>query len=159
MGDVVDLPNYLGWAADAFVFNSVLGNLHSPRAGLLKAALQLRPGGHVVVSHPLGRAWHTQLAAAQPRVTPHLLPGSRAELEALVQGLPLQVSGVCMGGWSAHAQGVPRHAPLPHASNDSRLPFLPCPALKVVEFRDEPELYLAVLQVRRTGLFRRCAQA
>jgi hypothetical protein len=40
----MDLPNYLGWAADAFFFNGVFGNLLDPRAALLKACLMLKPG-------------------------------------------------------------------------------------------------------------------
>lgn len=44
-GDLMDLPNYLGWAADAFFFNDVLSNVHSQRAALLKAALQVLGGG------------------------------------------------------------------------------------------------------------------
>jgi len=90
VGDIMDLPNYLGWAVDAFFFNGVFGNLHDPRAALLKTALMVKPGGQVVVSHPMGRKWHGALADAQPDVTPHHLPPAK-ELEAMLAGLPLRV--------------------------------------------------------------------
>eukprot|EP00200_Dunaliella_tertiolecta_P007165 CAMPEP_0202375320 /NCGR_PEP_ID=MMETSP1127-20130417/6009_1 /ASSEMBLY_ACC=CAM_ASM_000462 /TAXON_ID=3047 /ORGANISM="Dunaliella tertiolecta, Strain CCMP1320" /LENGTH=442 /DNA_ID=CAMNT_0048972759 /DNA_START=83 /DNA_END=1411 /DNA_ORIENTATION=+ len=105
-GDILDLPNYLGWGADAFHFNGVFGNIHDPRAALLHASLQAKPGGHIVISHPMGRAWHCQLAASQPDITPHTLP-SRHELDEMLKGLPL----------------------------------------RVVDFTDAQDLYLAVLQV------------
>ena len=68
-GDSVDLPAYMG-PVDAFFFNAVFGNVHSQREALLRACLLLKPGGHIVVSHPLGRAWQAQLAAEQPQVGP-----------------------------------------------------------------------------------------
>eukprot|EP00197_Chlamydomonas_leiostraca_P008743 CAMPEP_0202862592 /NCGR_PEP_ID=MMETSP1391-20130828/3577_1 /ASSEMBLY_ACC=CAM_ASM_000867 /TAXON_ID=1034604 /ORGANISM="Chlamydomonas leiostraca, Strain SAG 11-49" /LENGTH=433 /DNA_ID=CAMNT_0049542141 /DNA_START=140 /DNA_END=1441 /DNA_ORIENTATION=+ len=105
-GDIVDLPNYLGWAADAAFFNGCFGNMHDPRAALLRCALMLRPGAHIVVSHPMGREWHGQLAKQQPQITPHVLP-DRAGMEAIIQGLPL----------------------------------------KIADFVDEKDLYIAVLQI------------
>lgn len=104
-GDVIDLPNYMG-PADAFFFNSVFGNVHSQREALLRAALLLRPGGHIVLSHAMGRAWHCGLRQQDPSMVPHELP-VRAALEQLVFDLPLEV----------------------------------------VDFVDEPDLYLATLQV------------
>ena len=56
LGDVCDLPAYQGPFHAAF-FNAVFGNVADQRAALLAVALQLRPGGHLVISHPLGRAW------------------------------------------------------------------------------------------------------
>jgi hypothetical protein len=50
----MDLPDYQG-PADTIFMNGVFGNMHSQRDALLKAALLLRPGGHVLVSHPMGR--------------------------------------------------------------------------------------------------------
>jgi hypothetical protein len=35
----------------------VFGNMHDPKAALLRASLQVKPSGHVVISHPMGRAW------------------------------------------------------------------------------------------------------
>ncbi|KAJ9527679.1 hypothetical protein QJQ45_025951 [Haematococcus lacustris] len=90
-GDILDLPNYLGWAADAFFFNGMFGNMLDPRAALVKALLLVKPGGHLVVSHPLGRAWQAELAAQQPHLTPHTLP-SQQELEHMLQGLPLTLT-------------------------------------------------------------------
>lgn len=86
-GDVVDLPSYMG-PFDAVFFNSVFGNLHDQRAALLRAALLLRPGGWLVISHPLGRTWLEGYAAANPQVVPHSLP-TRDELEAMTVDLPL----------------------------------------------------------------------
>jgi hypothetical protein len=86
--------------------NAVFGNMFDPRAVLLKASMYTKPGGHVVISHPLGRAWHASLAAGSPDIVPHQLP-EKQQLEQLVKDLPLEV----------------------------------------VDFRDEEELYLAVMQV------------
>ena len=60
-GDVVDLPPYLTAGTDAVFMNACFGNMFSPRDALLKAALAVKPGGYVVVSHPMGRAWHSGL--------------------------------------------------------------------------------------------------
>ncbi len=87
---MVDLPNYQG-PADAFFFNAVFGNVHSQREALLRAALMLRPGGWVVVSHPMGRAWHEGLREKDSAMVPHSLPGTREEMEKLIWDLPLQV--------------------------------------------------------------------
>lgn len=89
VGELGDLPGYQG-PFDAAFFNAVFGNLHDPRADLLRAALLTRPGGHVVVSHPLGRAWHERYRAANPAIVPHPLP-DHAELEALLEDLPLRL--------------------------------------------------------------------
>lgn len=45
---------------DAIFYNAVFGNLLDEHAGLTKACFLLRPGGHIVISHPLGRAWHEE---------------------------------------------------------------------------------------------------
>ncbi len=53
-GDIADVPPAQG-PADAVFLNAVFGNVFDQRAALLAAALLLRPGGSVVISHPLGR--------------------------------------------------------------------------------------------------------
>ncbi len=55
-GDIVDLPAFQG-PFDAVFFNAVFGNVADQKAALTAAALRLQPGGHIVISHPLGRAW------------------------------------------------------------------------------------------------------
>lgn len=87
--------------------NAVFGNLPDPRGALLKAALLSKPGGYILLSHPLGREWHKQLHKRSPDVVPHELP-SKDVLQQLIHGLPL----------------------------------------RLVDSRDEPQLYAAVLQVR-----------
>lgn len=87
LGDVAELPAYQG-PFDAAFFNAVFGNLHDPREALLRACFLLRPGSHVVISHPLGRAWHEQFRASHPALVPHALPRQEA-LEALIADLPL----------------------------------------------------------------------
>jgi hypothetical protein len=59
-GDVVDLPSYQG-PVDAFFFNGCFGNLFDPREALLRAALMTRPGGHIVLSHPMGKREFTRV--------------------------------------------------------------------------------------------------
>ena len=53
-GDIVDVPAAQG-PADAVFFNACFGNMHDQHAALRAACRLLRPGGHVVISHPLGR--------------------------------------------------------------------------------------------------------
>lgn len=57
-GDIVDLPAARG-PVDAVFFNACFGNLHDRREALWAACRLLRPGGHVVISHPLGRWVYT----------------------------------------------------------------------------------------------------
>lgn len=45
-------------------------------------------GGHLVVSHPLGRRWHEGLRAGSDNMVPHALP-DRAALAELAAGLPM----------------------------------------------------------------------
>jgi riboflavin kinase len=89
LGDALDVPAYQG-PFDAAFFVAVLGNFADPRAALLHAALLLRPGGRLVVAHPLGRGWHDKYRAAHPALVPHALP-ARAELEAAIFDLPLEL--------------------------------------------------------------------
>lgn len=88
-GDFLQLPTYLG-SAGAITMNAVFGNLPDPREALLKAALLLQPGGYILISHPMGRAWHRQLHESDPGVVPHELPDQH-KLKELTRGLPLQV--------------------------------------------------------------------
>ena len=88
-GDFMQLPAYMG-SASTVCMNAVFGNLPDPREALLKAAFALQPGGHVLISHPMGRAWHTQLHRDAPDIVPHELP-DKAGLQELIAGLPLQL--------------------------------------------------------------------
>ena len=105
-GDVMDLPDYMG-PFDVVFCNAVYGNLHNPREALLKLLLMTKPGGYVVISHPLGSKWHQNYSAANPDIVPHPLP-SEASLESdILYDLPA----------------------------------------KLVQFIDNDEMYLAVLQL------------
>ena len=50
-------------------------------------------GGYIAVSHPLGRRWHDQLHAEEPRMVPHALPDAQG-LAQLAAGLPLTLEAV-----------------------------------------------------------------
>ena len=52
-GDMAQVPRYLG-GADVIFVNAVFGNVVNEHAVLLRATFLLKPGGHVVISHPLG---------------------------------------------------------------------------------------------------------
>jgi riboflavin kinase len=91
-GDVAELPAYQG-PFDAAFFNAVFGNLYDPREALLKVALMMRPGGYVIISHPLGRGWHERYAAKNPDIVPHALPDESA-LHDLIHDLPLSLDRV-----------------------------------------------------------------
>jgi len=105
-GDVASLskPEALGsqanvspgsWAlhragAGSIVFNAVFGNVFDQRAALRAAAALLQEGGHVVISHPLGRAFHERFRAGESDIVPHALPDA-ATFENLLFDLPLEV--------------------------------------------------------------------
>jgi SAM-dependent methyltransferase len=90
LGDFTELPPFLG-TADAILMNAVFGNFFSQREALIKASFLLKPGGHLVLSHPMGRAWHAGLRAGSPELVAHELPDQQA-LQEMVQDLPLQVA-------------------------------------------------------------------
>lgn len=90
LGDIeAGLPPYQG-PFDAVFFNAVFGNLHDPHEALLRACFMLRPGSHIVVSHPLGRLWHEAYRAANQAIVPHLLP-AREQLLHMTADLPLSL--------------------------------------------------------------------
>lgn len=91
VGDIVDLPAYLGKGCDAIFMNGCFGNMYSPREALLRCSLLVKPGGHVVISHPMGRTWHGDLHKKDSDMVPHLLPDRQA-LETMISGLPLKIS-------------------------------------------------------------------
>lgn len=91
----------------AVCMNAVFGNFVDLHEALLKAALVLQPGGHLVISHALGRAWHTQLHKEKPAMVPNELP-DQEQLQQLIADLPFEL----------------------------------------VQYTDEPDLYITVLQVR-----------
>eukprot|EP00879_Flechtneria_rotunda_P030412 GHRR01033042.1.p1 GENE.GHRR01033042.1~~GHRR01033042.1.p1 ORF type:complete len:353 (+),score=100.97 GHRR01033042.1:621-1679(+) len=105
IGDFLDLPHYMG-PVDCICMNAVFGNFYSLEAALIKASTLLQPEDHVVISHPMGRSWHTQLHERDPQVVPHQLP-DKQQWQKLLHGLPFEL----------------------------------------VTYRDEPELYVALLQV------------
>lgn len=88
-GDFMQLPAFMG-PASTVCMNAVFGNLPDPREALLKAALLLQPGGHVLISHPMGRAWHRELHKAEPVMVPHELP-DKEQLQELTRDLPLEL--------------------------------------------------------------------
>lgn len=88
-GDIVDLPSYMG-PFDTAIFNAVFGNLYDPKDALLRAAFLVKPGGHIVISHPLGSRWLAQLQQSNRELVPHLLP-SKEKLIEMIKDLPLNL--------------------------------------------------------------------
>lgn len=144
-GDFVDLPLWQG-PADAVFFNAVFGNMHDQRAALLAAAALLRPGGSLVISHPLGRS-ATYHFTTQTWWTCQCVVWCRAANVASCQ----EEENVSFHGreWLA---GLHRASPeqVPHELPDeAALADLTADLpLRLVAFTDEPELYLAHLQAR-----------
>jgi riboflavin kinase len=89
VGDVIDLPNYYA-PFDAVFFNAVFCNVHDQRQALLRASMLTRPGGWIVVSHPLGRTWLEEYSKENPNIVPHRLP-EKHELEKVIYDLPLEL--------------------------------------------------------------------
>ena len=52
--------------------------------------VQACAGGHILISHPLGKAWHEELRAASPEEVPLHLP-DEATLQHLCRDLPLRL--------------------------------------------------------------------
>ncbi|KAJ8613481.1 hypothetical protein CTAYLR_002137 [Chrysophaeum taylorii] len=86
-GDVVDYED--AWVEsgeppfDAAVFNACFGNVFDQKDALRAAAAVVRPGGQVVVSHPLGAAFVDDLRRLDPTVVRHSLPTSLADLDRI----------------------------------------------------------------------------
>lgn len=76
-GDIIDLPPASS-PFDAVFFNAMFGNVYDPAAALRQAHRLLRPGGRVIISHPMGRAWHARLREQNPDMIPHDLPDQQA---------------------------------------------------------------------------------
>ncbi|KAL4537256.1 hypothetical protein Ndes2437B_g08402 [Nannochloris sp. 'desiccata'] len=89
VGDIIDLPVYYA-PFDAVFFNAVFCNVHDQRQALLRAALLTRPGGWIVISHPLGRTWLEEYSKGNTIIVPHRLP-EKHELEKLIYDLPLEL--------------------------------------------------------------------
>lgn len=88
-GDIIDLPDYMG-PADLIFMNGVFGNIHSQEEALLRSSLLLRPGGQIVISHPMGRNWHQGLRERSPQTVPHALP-AREKIVQMTDNLPLDL--------------------------------------------------------------------
>lgn len=52
----MDLPAYYG-PFHVIIMNSMFGNVFDQRSTLQHATTLLYDGGHVLISHPRGRAW------------------------------------------------------------------------------------------------------
>ena len=89
VGDIIDLPNYYA-PFDGVFFNAVFCNVHDQRQALLRAAMLTRPGGWIVISHPLGRTWLEEYSKENSTIVPHRLP-EKHELEKIIYDLPLEM--------------------------------------------------------------------
>jgi len=88
-GDGTDLPIYHG-PFDAIFFNSSFEHMFLLRDALLKASLQLRQGGKIIISHPQTRAFVRLQVEQSPLSVVHELP-DEATLNALIADLPLNI--------------------------------------------------------------------
>ena len=89
-GDIIDYPE--SWfseeleAFDVAVFNACFGNVFDQTAALDAAAEVVKPGGHIVVAHPLGADFVEDLHVRDPTVVRHKLPRSRDQMAELLKG-------------------------------------------------------------------------
>ncbi len=88
-GDVIDIPSALG-PFDAIFFNAVFGNMWSQQDTLRISAGHLNRNGRIIISHPMGSAFAKELAAQDPKMIPHTLPGQKRMAE-VIRNLPLKV--------------------------------------------------------------------
>lgn len=91
-GDAAALPSFQGPFQAAF-FNGMFGNLLDQHDTLARVTLMVAHGGHVIISHPLGRDYVDQLKAAAPEIVPHTLP-TESELRAMCADLPLKLLSI-----------------------------------------------------------------
>lgn len=87
--DVVDLPLTQG-PFDAVFCNACFANFFDPILALQAIRERLRPGGRVIVSHPMGRAFVEQLRRESPDLELGALPDAGAA-PALLEGAGLVV--------------------------------------------------------------------
>jgi len=73
-----DIPTEVepGKPFDCAIFNACFGNLYDQRRALEAAAQVVRPGGVIIVGHPLGADYVDALRRRDPGVVPHDLPMS-----------------------------------------------------------------------------------
>ncbi len=88
-GDVIDIPSALG-PFDAIFFNAVFGNMWNQQDTLRISEEHLNENGRIIISHPMGSTFAKELAAQDPKMIPHTLPGEKRMAE-LIRDLPLKV--------------------------------------------------------------------
>ncbi len=88
-GDVIDISPALG-PFDVIFFNAVFGNMWNQGDTLKISAAHLTRNGRIVISHPMGAAFAQELAAKDPKMIPHTLPGEKRMAE-LIRDLQLKV--------------------------------------------------------------------
>jgi riboflavin kinase len=88
-GDIVDFPLSFGHF-DAIFFNAVFGNVWDQRDTLVRAIQLLSNRGRIIISHPMGSAFVSQLSREDPSLVPHTLP-SMVRLTAMIDGLELDL--------------------------------------------------------------------
>lgn len=82
--DVVDLPSEEG-PFDAVFFNACFANLYDQRAAVQAAAAMLKPGGRLVVSHPMGRVFVCYLMDQDPTIVVGELPPTQRVFRLLLK--------------------------------------------------------------------------
>ena len=87
VGDVVDYPKH--WISqetkpfDVAVFNACFGNVFDQKESLQRAAEVVRPGGRVILAHPLGASFVDELHSRDPTVVPGTLPKTLTDMAKL----------------------------------------------------------------------------
>jgi len=87
--DVLELADELG-PVDVMIFNACFSNMHDQVEAARVAANLLRPGGRLVISHPMGSAFVRHLHQEDPLMVPHLLPDEQ-EARSLLQAAGLEL--------------------------------------------------------------------
>ncbi|HEY9785048.1 MAG TPA: methyltransferase [Candidatus Obscuribacterales bacterium] len=94
-GDILEFPSLPAPSLppqikdfNAVFFNACFGNIFDRQAAVARAQKLLKPGGRVIISHPLGLRFQRSLHESGPDIVPHLLPAKK-ELEAWSRELTL----------------------------------------------------------------------
>ena len=88
--DVLEMVGELG-PVDVVIFNACFGNMHDQDAAAGAAADILRPGGRMVISHPMGQGFARHLHEEDSLLVPHVLPAEE-EAVRLLSGAGLEIT-------------------------------------------------------------------
>ncbi|WP_196221541.1 class I SAM-dependent methyltransferase [Sansalvadorimonas verongulae] len=95
-GDVLDFPDRANVKEfyDAAWCNACFGNFYDQKAVIHKLTKQLKAGGKLLITHPLGRGFVQTLNRKDPSIVPGTLPPNRQEAVKLIEDSGLEIDSL-----------------------------------------------------------------